>query len=61
MGPVLQKHQRGLFDEFFDLCEKLRRDCSIDHSVVTGESEIHSQAGNDLAVLDDGFFNGGSY
>ena len=53
-----QEHQGGLLDEFPDLGQELGSDGSIDDTVVTGEAEVHAQAGDDLAVFDDGFFDG---
>ena len=53
-----QKHHRGMLDEALDLGKKLRADGPIDDAMVAGQTEVHAQAGDDLAVFDDGLFHG---
>lgn len=53
-----EEHQRGLLDELPDFREELGGDRAIDHAVIAGKSQIHAEAGHNLAVFDDGFFDG---
>ena len=55
-----QEHQGGLFDQFLDLGQEGGTHGAIDHTVVTGEAEVHAQAWNDLTVFHDRFLNGRS-
>ena len=49
-----------MLDELFDFGEELGGNRTIDDAVIAGESEIHAEAGNDLAVFDDGLLDGGT-
>ena len=55
-----KKHHRGLLDELLHFGQELCGDSSIDHAMVGREAEVHAQARNDLAVLDDRLFDRGT-
>ena len=58
---VLNQHQRRVFDEALDLAEESRSDGAINDAVVATDAEVHTEAGDDVAIFDDGFFNDSSH
>src|SRR5699024_5918 len=53
VAAVLQKNLHWVFDGLLERSEPLRSDCSVQYSVVGGESDGHNLGCGDCAILED--------
>lgn len=57
---MLDEHEGRLLEELLELGEELGGHGSINDAVIAADADVHAQAGNDLAVLDDRLLGSGT-